>query len=63
MAKEYKVMANSMAATYRAGRHIADNKAEACKKARMEYAKSPVGRAIKDVGAFRFYVVAEWPDQ
>ena len=60
--KEYKVMASSMTATYRAGRFVADSAAEAIEMARENYRNSQAGRTMNDIGAFRFYVVSEWPD-
>jgi len=60
--KEYKVMASSMTATYRAGRFVANSKEEAIRMAQDDYRKSELGRTLKDCGAFRFYVVSDWPD-
>lgn len=59
--KEYKVMCSNMSATYSAGRFIADSAAEACEMAREQYAKSDLGRALKDANAFRFYTVTQFP--
>lgn len=61
MAQEYKVMASNMAATYAAGRFIADSATDACEQARISYRDSPLGRSLKDAGAFRFYTVSEFP--
>ena len=59
--REYKVMCSSMTATYSAGRFVASSSQEACQMAREEYAKSDLGMALKDVGAFRFYTVDKFP--
>jgi len=55
--KEYKIRASSMSASYNAGRYTAESPAEACEMARQHYADSALGRALRDVGAFRFYTV------
>lgn len=59
--KEYKVMASSMRATYNAGRFKAESREEAIEMAREDYRRSPLGRDLKDVGAFRFYTVDKFP--
>jgi len=60
--KEYKVMASSMIATYRAGKYVAGNKAEAIQMAKEKYRNSIIGRELRDVSAFRFYIVDDWTD-
>jgi 1,2-phenylacetyl-CoA epoxidase PaaB subunit len=60
--KEYKVMAANMYGTYRAGSFVASSKGEAIQMAKDRYRRSEAGRTMKDVGAFRFYTVNEWPD-
>jgi hypothetical protein len=57
--KSYEISASNMTATYGAGKFIANSAAEAIEKAKEKYRKSPVGRELKDVGAFRFYVTDE----
>lgn len=47
-----------MSATYNAGIYCTDSDGEAVEQAREKYADSPLGRSMKDVGAFRFYVAA-----
>jgi len=59
--KEYKVMCSNMSATYSAGRFVASSPEEACEMARDAYRNSSVGRTMKDVGAFRFYTVSQFP--
>ena len=59
--REYKVMCSSMTATYSAGRFIAPTPEAACEMAREAYAKSVLGRSLRDVGAFRFYTVSQFP--
>ncbi len=59
--RPYKVMASSMTATYTAGTFCADSAAEACEQARNNYRDSQLGRTLKDVGAFRFYTVSQFP--
>jgi len=59
---EYKVMASSMIATYRAGKFSAGSPDAAVRLAKQAYRASPLGRELKDVGAFRFYVVSDWLD-
>lgn len=61
--REYKVRAASMSATYNAGRFTADSAAEACRMAREDYAKSLLGRSLKDVGAFHFFTVDKFPHE
>ena len=46
-----------MTATYDAGRFVANSAREACEMAKRAYANSPLGRQLKDVGAFRFYTI------
>lgn len=57
MAKEFKVRAANMSATYNAGRFTANSEQEAIEMAREEYRNSSLGRSFKDVRAFRFFVV------
>lgn len=61
--REYKVRASNMSATYNAGRFIAESPAEACEMARASYANSSLGRTMRDVGAFRFFVVDRFPHE
>ena len=56
-------MASSMTATYTAGRYIAATPQEACDMAQQSYANSPLGRAMHDVGAYRFYTVSTFSDE
>lgn len=63
MSREYKVRASSMTASYNAGRFIANSPGEACEMARAEYARSSLGRGLKDAGAFRFYTVDKFPHE
>lgn len=57
--KRRLVKASSMSATYTAGAFYTETDAEAIAQAREQYAASPLGRQLRDVGAFRFYVAAE----
>lgn len=57
MAREYRVQASSLTATYNAGRFVAESPEQACRMAREEYGRSATGRMLKDAGAFRFYTV------
>ena len=59
--REYRVMCSNMFATYSAGRFIASSAEEACQMARESYHNSSVGHTLKDVGAFRFYTVSQFP--
>ena len=61
--REYKVMASNSHATYTAGRHCAASAADACDMAREAYRNSMGGRELKDVAAFRFYVVDRFPHE
>ena len=56
MAREHHVRASSLSATYNAGRFVADSPQEAIEMAREQYQRSPLGRQMNDVRAFRFYV-------
>lgn len=56
MARQYRIRASSLTATYNAGTFTANSPQEACRMARDEYRDSPLGRQMRDVGAFRFYV-------
>jgi len=60
--REYKVMCSNFHGTYRAGSFVASSKAEAIEKAKDNYRRSDMGRVMKDVGSFRFWVVPDWPD-
>lgn len=55
--REFKVRASSMSASYNAGVHVAESPREACEKAREWYRNSSLGRQLRDVMAFDFYVV------
>ena len=61
-AKEYKVMAANSRATYTAGRYCGESAADACDMAREAYRRT-LGRELKDVGSFRFYVVDHFPHE
>jgi hypothetical protein len=61
--REFKVRASSMTGTYNAGRYIADTAAEACELARQDYARSDMGRTMKDARAFHFYTVDKFPHE
>jgi hypothetical protein len=50
------VKASSLSATYAAGIYVTASDAEAVELARDAYRDSQLGRTMKDVGAFRFYV-------
>lgn len=63
MAREFKVRASSLRATYNAGRFVAENAMQACDMAKQDYARSALGRELKDVGAFRFYTVDKFPHE
>jgi hypothetical protein len=56
------VKASSMSATYSAGVYCTDSDAEAIEQARENYRDSSLGRSLKDVGAFRFYVAGRGRD-
>jgi hypothetical protein len=57
MAEQYKVGASNMRATYNAGLWLAESEEAAIEMARDDYRNSPLGRDLKDVGSFRFYIV------
>jgi hypothetical protein len=61
--REYKVMASSMHGTYTAGRHVANSSQEACDMAQRAYRNSATGRGLQDAGAYRFYVVSQFPHE
>jgi len=63
MAREFKVRASSLTATYNAGRFCAGSAEAACELAKQDYANSALGRQLKDVGAFRFYTVDKFPHE
>lgn len=50
------VRASSLSATYTAGIFCTETDTEAIEQAKEEYATSSLGRQMRDVGAFRFYV-------
>lgn len=54
-------MASNFYATYTAGTYVAQSPAEAVEMAKDDYRNSSSGRALKDVGAFRFYVAKGGP--
>jgi len=56
------VKASSLTATYNAGIHCTETDSEAIELAREQYRNSPLGRQLRDVGAFRFYVAARGRD-
>lgn len=51
-----KVRAANMSATYTAGVFCTETDADAIRQAREQYATSPLGRQLRDVGAFRFFI-------
>ena len=57
--KLYHVSASSLTATYSAGKFIAESPEEAKQKAKDRYRNSSLGRTLKDVGAFHFYITKE----
>lgn len=61
--REYIVQCSNMRATYTAGTYVADSPEEAKRLAREDYRKSAIGRALSDVGAFRFWVSSPVPSQ
>jgi hypothetical protein len=52
-----------MSATYNAGVFVAESAQEACDMARDSYARSPLGRQLRDVGAFHFFTVDRFPHE
>jgi hypothetical protein len=60
-ARRFKVSASSPWGTYTAGVFEAESPADAVEMARESYRRSTLGRELKDVGAFRFYVTASAP--
>jgi hypothetical protein len=56
MMQPRKVRASNMSATYDAGVFCTETDAEAVAQAREKYRDSSLGRALKDTGAFHFYV-------
>ena len=58
--KTYKVKASNFSASYNAGTFQDESPEEACEMAREAYRNSTLGRAMKDVNAFRFYVVSKF---
>lgn len=59
MKREYLVKASSLHATYTAGRFCATSPEEATDMAQTAYCNSSLGRALKDTGAFRFWVSSD----
>jgi len=59
--RQYKVMASHIGGTYSAGTFCANSPQEACQQARENYAKSDLGRTLKDVRSFTFYTVDKFP--
>jgi len=57
--KNYLVKCSNFYATYSAGKYQAESEQEAIEKARREYADSSLGRMLKDVGAFSFWVASD----
>lgn len=51
-----------MSATYNAGVFCTDSDQEAIEQAREKYSTSSLGRQLKDIGAFRFYVAGRGRD-
>jgi hypothetical protein len=51
-----KVMAANFHGTYNAGTYETESDTEAIELARERYRSSSLGRGLKDVGAFRFWV-------
>lgn len=56
------VKASNMSATYTAGVFCTESDADAIQAARDSYATSPLGRQLKDLGAFRFYIAGRGAD-
>lgn len=56
------VRASNMSATYTAGVFCTETDSEAIEQARERYRDSSLGRQLKDVGAFRFYVAGRGRD-
>lgn len=56
MTRLYEIGASNLHGTYNAGRFVAETPEEAIEQARERYRLSGLGRALKDVAAFRFYV-------
>ena len=56
------VKASSFSATYTAGIYCTESDAEAVEQARDAYRDSHMGRTMKDVGAFHFYVAGRGAD-
>ncbi|MDO9528731.1 MAG: hypothetical protein Q7J27_06175 [Syntrophales bacterium] len=59
--REYKVRASNMGATYNVGRFIAESPWQACERAREKYRNSDLGQALRDVNAFNFFTVDNFP--
>lgn len=57
--KLYTVKANSFSGVYNAGRYVAGSPEGAKQKAKEEYMNSPMGRQLKDVGRFSFFIPHE----
>lgn len=54
--REFYVGAANFHGTYKAGRYVAETAQDAIDQARRDYANSPLGRSLHDVGAFRFFI-------
>ena len=57
--REYLVKASNMRATYAVGRFTANSPEEAKSAAIDSYRNSSLGRSLKDVGAFKFWIATE----
>jgi hypothetical protein len=57
--KTYRIGASNLWGTYTVGKYQAESAAEAILQAQRDYANSSLGRELKDVGAFRFYVLKD----
>lgn len=56
MTQPRKVKASNLYATYNAGVYCTETDAEALDQARNNYRDSSLGRTLRDVGAFNFYI-------
>lgn len=57
--RERLVKASSLSATYSAGRFESDSDTDAIEQAKDTYNNSALGRQLKDIGAFRFWIATE----
>jgi len=55
----YTVKANSFSGVYTAGKYVANSPEEAKQKAAEDYRNSSLGRQLKDVNAFHFFITSE----